>query len=235
MSDLVERGKARTRKVVYPTSDGQPMAETDLHRDLAVYTVEALKAYFADRPHVYVSGNNFVFYQEGEPGKRVSPDAYVVFGVEMRPRDSYMAWREDGKLPHVVFEFTSRKTCKEDTEVKRPLYEQVLRVPEYFLFDPTGDYLRPRFQGFRLVDGRYVPLEVVQGRLHSEQLGLDLVQRGEELRLYDPARQEWLLSPLEREQAWRAEAEARRAAEAEVQRRRAELDALRKQLRPDDK
>ena len=147
----------------------------------------------------------------------------MVLGVPMRQRDSYMAWKEGGKLPDVVFEFTSRKTRKEDTDTKRPLYESVLRVPEYFLFDPTGDYLKPRFQGFRLVDGRYVTLEVVDGRLSSEGLGLDLVQEGERLRLYDPRTGEWLLGPMEL-------AEARRAAESENARLRAELDALRRQV-----
>jgi Uma2 family endonuclease len=227
----------RRRRVFYPTSDGKPMAETDRHRDLAVYVIEALKSHFADRPDVYVSGNNFVFYREGDPSARVSPDAYVVMGVPMRQRDSYMAWKEDGHLPDVIFEFTSRKTRKEDTDTKRPLYETVLKVPEYFLFDPTGDYLKPRFQGYRLQQGQYVPLEVVNGRLHSERLGLDLVQEGERLRLYDPATGECLLNPLELAEARRAEAKGRRAeadaraaAEAENARLRAELEALRRQM-----
>src|SRR5262249_13089291 len=108
--------------------------------------------------------------------------------VGIRLRDSYKTWEEGGKLPDVIFEFTSRKTHREDTHTKRPLYEQVLKVPEYFLFDPTGDYLSPRLQGFRLVEGAYVPLELVAGRLSSEQLQLELVQEGENLYLYDPAR-----------------------------------------------
>jgi Uma2 family endonuclease len=225
------------------------MAETDLHRDLGVYFIEALKAYFAARPEVYVSGNNFIYWEEGNPRAVVSPDAYVVFGVGMRPRDCYKAWEEGGKLPDVVFEFTSKKTRGEDTTKKRPLYEQRLRVPEYFLFDPTGDYLRPRLQGFRLDGDRYAPLEVVEGRLHSELLGLDLVQEGESLRLFDPARGEWLLSPAELESARQserrradaeavmresetrradAEAAARAEAEEEAARLRAELEALRR-------
>ena len=61
-----------------------------------------------------------------------------------------MAWKEHGRLPAVVFEFTSRKTQREDTDTKLPLYERTLRTPEYFLFDPTGDYFRPRLQGYRL-------------------------------------------------------------------------------------
>lgn len=213
MSEVAGR-VTREREVTYPTSDGKPMAESDKHRDLAVYVIEALKAHFATRPDVYVSGNNFVFYEEGEPKSRVSPDAYVVLGAGMRQRDSYMSWQEGGKLPDVVFEFTSRKTRREDTETKRPLYEQVLKVPEYFLFDPTGDYLAPRLQGFRMMGTYYVPLELVQGRLRSELLGLDLVQDGERLRLFDPAAKRWLPTPAELSQ--------------ENARLRAEIDALRR-------
>src|SRR5689334_2214235 len=119
----VARLRPAAREVVYPTSDGEPMAETDRHRDLTVYVIEALKAHFTARPDVYVSGDNFIFYQEGDPSKRVSPDAYVVLGVPMRARDSYMPWKEGGRLPDVVFEFTSRKTQREDSRTKRPLYE----------------------------------------------------------------------------------------------------------------
>ena len=212
---------ARSRRVIYPTSDGKPMAETDKHRDPAVYVIEALKARYVSQPNVYVSGNNFVFWEEGEPGKRISPDAYVVFGVRMRQRDSYRAWEEGGHLPDVVFEFTSRKTRQEDTDFKRPRYERELRVPEYFLFDPTGDYLNPGLQGYRLVGGRYVPMELVDGRLYSEKLGLELVMEGERLRLHDPATDEWLLDHVE--QVDKTQWEASRARQAEL---RAEEEAL---------
>lgn len=232
----------RARPVVYPTSDGKPMGETDRHIDLTMYVKQALMAYFADRPDVYVAANNFLYYQEGDPKQCVSPDGYVVFGVQMRQRDCYKAWEEGGKLPAVVFEFTSRETRREDTDTKRPRYEQVLKVPEYFLFDPTGDYLKPRLQGFRPVEGRYVPIPQVGGRMRSEQLGLELVQEGETLVLCDPATGERLPGFMEQtrraeqearraeEEARRAEQEARRAenAEAEVERLRKELEALRR-------
>lgn len=214
------------KAVEYPTRDGKPMAETDKHRRLMSYVIDALTVYLADRRQAYVSGNNFVFWKEGNAKARISPDGYVVFGVSPDARDSYKAWEEGGRLPDVIFEFTSRKTQQQDTDTKLPLYEQVLKTPEYFLFDPTGDYLRPRLQGYRLQDGRYVRLELVKDRLHSEQLGLDLVQEGERLRLYDPVKSKFL--PTAQEQAERVGAEARRAAaaEAEVARLRAEIEAL---------
>jgi len=220
--------RPRSKVVVYPTSDGKPMAETDLHRDLAYYVIYALMQYFQDQK-VYVSGNNLLYYEEGNPKACVSPDAYVVFGVTMEPRDCYKAWEEGGRLPNVVFEFTSRKTRREDSGIKRQRYEETLRVPEYFLFDPRGDYLKPALQGFRSAEGGYVPLELVDGRLNSQELGLDLVQQGRQLRLWDPQARRWLPSREElREQveteAQRAEMEAQRA---EAEARRAEAEARR--------
>ena len=229
----ISTAPAASKTVVYPTRDGRPMGETDKHRELMAYLIAALKVHFMGQPDVYVSGNNFVFWEEGHPKSRVSPDAYVVFGAEDRLRDSYMSWKEGGLLPNVVIEITSRSTQSEDVETKLPLYEQTLKTPEYFLFDPTGGYLKPRLQGYRLENGRYVRLEPKQGRLHSERLALDFVQIGEALRLYNPATDEFLPTP--QEQAERTEAEARRAetevrraeeAEAEVARLRAEIEAL---------
>ena len=215
------------KAVEYPTRDGKPMAETDKHRRLMSYVIDALTIYLADRTEAYVSGNNFVFWQEGDTKARISPDGYVVFGVSPDARDSYKAWEEGGRLPSVIFAFTSKKTQHEDTDRKLPLYEQVLKTPEYFLFDPTGDYLRPRLQGYRLQDGRYVRLELVNDRLHSEQLGLDLVQEGERLRLFDRATSQFLMTAQEALQFADTEARRAAAAEAEVERLRAEIATLR--------
>ncbi len=226
---------AALNQMLYPMRDGRPVGETDLHRDQTFYLIARLKAHFAGEPNVYVSGNNFVFWEEGSPKSRVSPDAYVVFGAEDSLRDSYMSWKEGGLLPSVVVEITSRSTQSEDVEFKLPLYEQTLKTPEYFLFDPTGGYLKPRLQGYRLENGQYVRLETKQGRLHSDQLGLDFVHIDETLRLYNPVSGEFRPTPQEQAerveaQARRAETEARRAedAEAENARLRAEIEALRK-------
>ncbi len=228
ISTVPARRKRRLEEEdLYPSSDGKIMAETELHRDLMIYFIEALKAHYLSRADVQVSGNNFIYYDQDNPKARVSPDCYVVFGVEKRMRNSYMVWKETGILPSVVFEFTSAKTQKEDVAIKRPLYEGVLKVPEYFQFDPIGDYLNPRLQGFRLEGGRYIALKLVDGRLHSVQLGLDLVLAEEWVRLYDPSAAEYLLSPQEEHAARIAKARALAEAEAEIARLRAQLHRLR--------
>ena len=85
-----EPASAKPRRVVYPTRDGRPMAETDKHADLIIYVREALKVFFAGQ-RIYIASNNLVFWQEGNPKACISPDVYAVFGLEMRPRNSYMA------------------------------------------------------------------------------------------------------------------------------------------------
>ena len=222
--------------VCYPESDGQPVAETDVHRTLMFELIGMLQAFFRADPHVYISGNLFVYYQEGDPRQVVAPDVFVVHGVRNRQRRIYKLW-EEGVVPAVVFELTSRSTRREDLRTKYALYER-LGVTEYFLFDPLDEYLRPPCRGYRLQQGRYRPLVPAEdGSLGSAVLGLALHARGEQLRLYDPARQRWLPTPQEEAAARRAaeeralaaeeratvEAGARQAAEAEVARLRALL------------
>jgi Uma2 family endonuclease len=218
----------RTREIVYPTGDGKPMAETELHLKDMIDTIQVLSDRFADRPDVYVCGNLLLYYEEGNPRKQISPDAFVVFGVPKEPnRDYYLVWKE-GKAPDFVAEITSKSTKREDQKKKLEIYREILKVPEYVLFDPRAEYLKPPLQGFRLVGGDYTPIEPIDGRLPSQVLGLHLERDGQQLRLYDPATGTRLLTRLERQQAadHRAEEERRRAEEerhrAEEERRRAE-------------
>ena len=184
------------------------MAETDSHRRLMTALIEALEKWFAD-DDVYVTGNLLLFYEEGNKRRHVSPDVFVVKGVHKQERLNYLTW-EEGRGPNVVVELTSSSTQKEDTVKKFALYQDVLKVPEYFLFDPFGDYLKPRFQAYRLVAGKYRPLRITHGQTTSRELGLILRAVGNKLRLIDPQTGLQLPTPAE---AYRADAVARRAAE----------------------
>ncbi len=228
--------RRRPREVEYPTTDGKPMAETDLHRSEMTDTIQTLEDRFADGPRVYVSGNLLLYYEEGNPRKHVAPDVLLTIGIDKEPRrDYYLVWRE-GKAPDFVAEITSKTTKREDQKTKFVIYRDILKVPEYILFDPRAEYLTPPLQGFRLVRADYVAIEPIAGRLPSEVLGLHLERDGERLRLYDPATGQYLLTRLERreEAERRAEEEHRRAEEehrrAEEERRRAEA-AIADQLR----
>jgi Uma2 family endonuclease len=228
------------------------MAESELHAREMVYAHSSLEIWLENRPDAHISTDTFLYYREGDPSAVVSPDHYVVFGLDKRLRDSYKVWQEGGRLPSFVLEITSKSTRRADfpprpnrrtpIAVRHPrrsvknkfqIYEQVLRIAEYFLFDPTGDYLEPRLQGYRLVAGRYAPIAAEREPLpnlpserqparwlYSEQLGLALAYEGTHLRCYDPLNGRPLLRYAESAhqalaQAQRAEREAQRA-EAEA-------------------
>jgi len=202
----------------YPESDGKPMGETDEHRDEMVRLIELLKRHYAGQ-HVYVSADLLVFYEQGNPKKFVVPDVFVVKGIDPGKRRIYKIWFE-GKPPDAIIEVTSKKTKKQDTVTKPALYGQ-LGVPEYFLFDLTRDYLEPPLQGHRLIGGRYEPIPPdAQGALVSDQFGLRLRVEGRQLMLNRLDTGQRLLTA---EEELHIEAEARRAAEAEIARLREQL------------
>jgi Uma2 family endonuclease len=195
------------------------MAETDQHCELMIDLRKTLQAYYADNPMVYVSGNLLLFYIPNDRRRHVSPDIFVVKGVPKRERINYLTW-EEGKGPQFVIELTSASTRREDVEDKFNLYQDTLRVSEYFLFDPLGDYLDPRLRGYRLYRGKYRPIRAVRGRLPSRVTGLHLERQGEAVRLYDPATGQLLLTP----------AESLAQMKAENERLRRETEELRRQL-----
>ena len=226
---------------VFPESDGEPLGETDWHIKALLDTLETLQRHFADQPEIYIAGDNFLYWNENSRKVCISPDVYVVKGAGNRPRRVFQTWEEGGLLPNIVFEITSQSTRENDFEAKFFLYEQELRVPEYFLFDPEGDYLDPPLIGYRLSEGEYQPIPIRYGRGYSEQLDLELEAEGANIRFIVPGTgQRNPLPPelvemveIERQradaEATRADAEAtaRQEAEAEIARLRAELDALR--------
>jgi Uma2 family endonuclease len=214
------------REVEYPYSDGQPMAESDLHRDEMVYLIEALKLRYQDRPDVYVAGNLFLYYEQGNPRSVVAPDVFLVQGVPNHRRPIYKLW-EEGHAPRLAIEVTSSSTRHEDLSKKKNTYER-LGIEEYFLHDPTGDYLSPRLQGFRLVNGRYESLRAhLDGSLESRTVGLRLNVDGETLRLIDATTGERLPDFQEMAAARQAAEERAEAAEARVRALEEELTRLR--------
>ena len=192
-------------EIEYPSSDGEPMAESDITRDYITYGVEALKLYFQGNSDVYVSANSFVYYEEGNKAAVVAPDIYVVFGFRKRKRDNYKVWQEGGIAPQFVLEITSATTQDVDQETKPETYRS-LGVREYFQYDPSGDYLNPILQGVRLVNGKYEPIEANTIAfdslwLYSEVLGLELHIVSGELRFRNPQTGEFLKTYQQSEQA----------------------------------
>ena len=216
----------------YPDSDGLPMAENESQFWPILYVGSALDRYYQDRDDVYVVGNLLVYYQQGDGNKSVSPDLMVVFGASKHVRSSYRVW-EEPKAPDFVLEIASESTYRTDRGEKRDTYAE-MGVQEYWQYDPVGSYLDPPLLGFRLVEGRYVPIPAVSQEggllvLRSEVLGLELHLRPgapvrEALHFYDPVRGEYL-------RTYREEAQARQEAEARLREERAARQALEAELR----
>ena len=202
--------------IVYPESDGNPMAETDVHRNLMVDFIQMLEHHFVGDEAVYVSGNLLIYYEPGNTGKSVAPDVFVVHGVAKKQRRTYLIW-EEGKTPDFVLEVSSRSTHRKDMSEKKSLYAEVLEVKEYYIYDPESE-IEPKFIGYELIDGVYHEIDFVDSRLPSSVLGLELGERGGVLRLYNPRTREWLQPAPERaQQEADAEARARQNAEARAQ------------------
>jgi len=106
-----------TVDVEYPSSDGKPMAETDLHRDWMITIIQRLERFFAGR-RVYVSGNLLIYYQEGDPTKSVAPDTFVVKNCRPGRREVFQIWKER-RTPNFILETTSKTTRREDRGKKK--------------------------------------------------------------------------------------------------------------------
>ena len=216
-------------EIFYPEEDGQPMAVSDLHRRILIRTLLVLEEHFKQDPDVYISGDILMYYVEGDPGKSISPDVLVTFGVHKKNRPIYKVW-EEGKAPDFVMEFSSKNTYRTDLGKKSEIYA-LLGIQNYFLYDAEDRYLSPPLMGFELIDGSYVPITPGSDEgLHAASLGLDFHaatlgldfhedggigldfhEGGVGLGIFDPVAEEWLQTPAE-SAAMRIEAVERKTA-----------------------
>ncbi len=162
--------------VILPPSDlysDEPPLETELHLRQIILLFKCLEWLWRDRTDFYAAGNLTIYYSLS---KRKSedfrgPDFFVVLDTERKTRKSWVVWEEDGKYPNFILEILSESTANTDKELKKKLYQNTFRTPDYFWFDPYTS----EFAGFHLVDGKYQPLEANNQRhLWSQQLDLYL-------------------------------------------------------------
>jgi Uma2 family endonuclease len=221
------------KEVFYPESDGKPMAETDLHRDLLLLMVSLLKTAF---PEAYASGNICLYYEEGNPKKMISPDSLLCLSQRPHQKRVYKAWEENHQLD-LVIEFSSFGTKRVDHHQKKKIYADILQVPWYVIFDPHGLYLNV----FRLTSQGYVQQEAeAEGLFRLDNLGISIgVDTKSQLRLFDrggkliptsseKAEQEREKAEQEREKAEQEREKAKSALQqAEQEREKAEQEHLR--------
>ena len=232
-SALDVRARA-ARDVLYPCSDGRPMADNAWQSRAIVKAAGDLEV---AHPEALAVADILVYPEEGNPRNRIAPDVLVAFGVGTHGRSSYLVW-EEGKPPDWVLEVASPSTAANDLDFKRRAYA-AMGVPEYWLFDPTGNVFppgQPQLQGLALSDGGYVRLapRLADGveMIRSGVLGLDLRAEGEFIRMRDPATREDILH--QRELKALAEREAEHAQREAARRKGAEAHAEREAARRKD-
>jgi Uma2 family endonuclease len=198
------------------------VAETYDHLYAILITLEVLRQYLTGQ-QATVLGNQFLYYSQGFPKLRIAPDVMVIFDVAPGGRDNYKIW-EEGQVPAVIFEITSPGTKDQDINFKKDLYAQ-LEVKEYWLFDPKGQWIPEKLQGYRLRGENY---ELITDNL-SEPLKLRLAVEDKLIGFYRLDTGEKLLIPSELAAALEEETLARQSAEAqaEQERERAETERQR--------
>ena len=170
------------RPIIYPDSDGKPMAENTLQYDWIVKITGGLRRLFAKDPNVFVAGDLFWYPVEGHPEIRVAPDTLVVFGRPPGHRGSYRQWEEGGIAPQVVFEVLSPGNRFGEMSAKFDFYRRH-GVEEYYLYDPDPDGLE--LSGFLRRGDDLVEIPTMHGHV-SPRLNVKFEMLEEGLRLLGP-------------------------------------------------
>jgi Uma2 family endonuclease len=220
--------------VIFPQGNilsDEPPLETDLHLDQIILLLSCLKLLWESRNDFYAGGNLTIYYSQRQRKDEMfrGPDFFVVLNTERKSRDSWVVWQEGNKYPNLIVELLSPSTAKIDRELKKDIYQNIFKTPDYFWFDPKN----MEFAGFHLVNGVYQAIPPnSQGWLWSQQLNLYLGVYQTKLRFFQPDGE---LVPTEKEnsdqQTLRANQEAQRAEQeaqrAEQEAQRAEQEAQR--------
>ena len=203
------------RDIIYPDSDGQPMADNTKQFRWIVLLKENLECLFANAPQVFVAGDLLWYPVEGRPDIRVAPDVFVAFGRPKGDRGSYRQWQEENIAPQVVFEILSPGNTIKEMAKKLQFYNRY-GVEEYYIYDPD----REELAGLqRLADELTVIEEINNWK--SPLLGISFVLNPEGLKVYYPDGEPFLTTV---ELAQKAEFEKQRA---EFEKQRAETEKQR--------
>lgn len=217
---VVQTPSVEKTDIVYPESDGQPMADNTKQFRWIVTIKEGLEALFADDPDVFVAGDLLWYPVEGRPDIRQAPDVLVAFGRPKGDRGSYLQWQEEDIPPQVVFEIMSPGNTVAEMTRKFRFYERY-GIEEYYVYDPdTGELSGWQRQGELLEE-----IEEMVGWV-SPRLGIRFDLDGIELVLYRPDGERfatYVELMAQRDQAeQRAEEAERRAEQAEERAQRLE-------------
>jgi Uma2 family endonuclease len=172
--------------IIYPDSDGKPMADNTVQFRWILIIYYNLEWLFRNNPLVFVAGDLLWYSVEGNNKIRQAPDVMVIFGVAKGDRGSYMQWREQNIPPQVVFEILSPGNTTKEMRQKHHFYE-TYGVEEYYLYDPMKNKL---FGWMRSENGVLESLNSLNNWV-SPRLGIKFEISTENLHLYLPNGEEF--------------------------------------------
>ncbi|MBD1938121.1 Uma2 family endonuclease [Microcoleus sp. FACHB-68] len=235
---LIQPQPLEKQDIIYPESDGKPMADNTEQFRWIVIIKENLELLFASEPNVFVAGDLLWYPVEGNSSLNRAPDVMVAFGRPKGKRGSYLQWLEDNIAPQVVFEILSPNNTLTEMGKKFQFYDRY-GVEEYYLYDPA----KADLSGWLRSESKLQVIEPIEGWI-SPRLGIHFDLSGEELQIYGPDGGKFLtfveldrLRQQERQEKelaqQRAETERQRAeqAETELQQEQQRRQAMEARLR----
>jgi Uma2 family endonuclease len=167
-------------RIVYPDSDGQPMADNTLQFRWIVTIQGGLDNLFRDNPEVFVAGDLIWYPVQGRPDINLAPDAMVVFGRPKGERGSYRQWEEGNVAPQVVFEVLSPNNRPPEL-IRKYLFYKHYGVEEYYLYNPDN----PDLSGWRRSQEGFEEIANLDGWV-SPRLGIRFDLASGELQIFRP-------------------------------------------------
>jgi Uma2 family endonuclease len=174
----VATGEAHLPAIVYPESDGKPMADnTKQARWMVVFhgNLEALL-----REKAFVAIDLMWYARQGDPSVCAAPDVLVAFGRPAGDRTSYRQWEEGDVAPQVVMGIVSPGNTPEEMEARDAFYTEH-GVEEYFVYDPEKDHL-----SVYLRKGSVLRRKWFQNEYTSPRLGIRFDITGPEMQVFHP-------------------------------------------------
>jgi Uma2 family endonuclease len=215
--------------VIYPETDGEPMAQNTLQFNWIVKVKEGIEILCAANPDVFVAGDLFWYPVKGDNTIKYAPDTMVVFGRPKGYRGSYLQWKEANIPPQVVFEILSPGNTRQEMELKLDFYQKY-GAEEYYIYDPDKNIL----DGWLRSGKKLKPIKNINGWI-SPRLGIKFVLTSVTLDIYRPDNRKFatpveLEEQIQQKEQQRLEAEQRANAEkqrADTQQQRADAEKQR--------
>ncbi|OLT62745.1 Uma2 family endonuclease [Moorena bouillonii] len=178
---MVQQITPTTDDILYPESDGKPMADNTLQFELITTIKYGLEVHFKDDPNVFIAGDLLWYPEQGEPKINQAPDVMVVIGRPKGHRRSYKTWVEDNLNPQVTFEIASETNTIKELEEDKLKFYRTHGVEEYYLYDPN----RAKLKGWLRSGKKLEPIPQMLGWV-SPRLGITFELVASQLVLYYP-------------------------------------------------